>query len=113
MQQKLLISELVGQGRISATKVGARKWLTRFGIPFAEHPVQGGVAHTVVLHLPEQERRAVLERQVEALSLPSEQYDDAAHAGVPCGPSIGARQGGKPRRYHAGFACFRSDNGLD
>jgi hypothetical protein len=88
MQHKLLISELVSRGRIPATKEGARKWLIRFDVPFAEQQVQGGLAYAVILSgLPELERRAVLEHQVETVALHGGQYDEAAHAAYLAAPA--------------------------
>jgi len=73
---KAVLASLIGIAGLPSTKMGVHKWVHRNNIPITED----GKRFTVDSDcLPEPERRALIERDVETAGLPAGTYDETAH----------------------------------
>lgn len=75
------VRALAGICNVPRDRTSASKWLKRRGIPTFKVSARGGIADAVHLSdLPEDVRRAFLEREAQGLDLDPGTYDDEAHA---------------------------------
>lgn len=93
------VSSIVGLPYIPSTKRGIHDWLKRNCIPLAE---EGNRFTFNLSDLPEDVRRAFIERQCEAKGLPAGTYDDDEHArlmAAPAGMRAAAERAAAIARY--------------
>lgn len=81
MVSHIPVRKLLGVGDIPSHRTSASKWPSGNGIPIRIGKSKGGKAEFVKLSdLPDDIRRAYLEREVERAGLPLGLYDEEAHA---------------------------------